>query len=121
MISLISLMFLVSMAISLWRVFEKAGRPGWAALVPFYNLVILMEIVGRPVWFAFLFLVPLVNLAVAVLVGMDLSRSFGREPLFGVGLALLGFICLPMLAFGDATYRGPSAGPLPSLRPGGGS
>lgn len=92
-----------------WKMFVKAGKPGWAAIVPIYNIVVMLEIVGRPLWFIVLFLIPLVNFVVAVLVCIDLAKSFGKDALFGIGLFLLGFIFVPVLGFGDAQYQGPAA------------
>lgn len=89
-----------------WKVFTKAGQPGWAALVPIYNIVVLMQIVGRPVWWVILMLIPCVNIIIALLVYLDLARVFGKGAGFGVGLFLLGIIFLPILAFGDAEYTG---------------
>jgi hypothetical protein len=103
---------------SLWRVFTKAGQPGWAAIVPIYNFIVLLKIVGRPVWWILLFLIPIVNIIVLFVIYIDLAKSFGKSAGFGVGLALLGFIFLPILAWGSATYRGPAAGaPVSSALP----
>ncbi|MGB8332455.1 MAG: DUF5684 domain-containing protein [Polyangiales bacterium] len=93
---------------SLWKVFEKAGKPGWAAIIPIYNVVVMLEIVGRPIWWVFLFLIPVVSFVVMIIVSIDMSKSFGHGALYGFGLAFLSFIFLPVLAFGSDTYRGPS-------------
>lgn len=92
-----------------WRIFEKAGQPGWAVIIPIYNLVILLRIVGRPLWWIILFLIPVVNFFVAAVVYIDLAKSFGKGTGFGIGLLLLGFIFGPILGLGDATYEGASA------------
>ena len=89
-----------------WKLFEKAGQPGCAAIVPIYNIVILLQIVGRPVWWIVLMLIPCVNIIVALLVYLDLARVFGKSTGFGIGLFLLGIVFLPILAFGDAEYTG---------------
>jgi hypothetical protein len=96
--------------VSLWKIFEKAGKPGWAGIVPFYNMIVLLEIVGRPLWWIVLLLVPCVGIVVAILLCIDLAKAFGKSPAYGVGLALLGFIFFPMLALSDARYVGPVAG-----------
>src|SRR5688572_33174541 len=93
---------------SLWRVFTKAGQPGWAALIPIYNFIVLLKIIGRPLWWILLFLVPIVNIVVLFIIYIDLAKSFGKSAAFGVGIALLGIIFLPILAWGSATYRGPA-------------
>jgi hypothetical protein len=106
---LIMLAVMVLLIASAWIIFTKAGKPGWAAIVPIYNIWVMLEIVGRPGWWLILFLIPLVSLVIGIVVAIDLGKSFGKSTGFGLGLALLGFIFFPMLAFGDDTYRGPSA------------
>ena len=95
---------------SLWKIFEKAGKPGWAGIVPIYNAIVLLEIVGRPIWWIVLLFVPCVGFVVGILLCIDLAKSFGKDAGYGIGLALLGFVFFPMLAFGDARYVGPAAG-----------
>ena len=92
-----------------WRIFEKAGKPGWAALIPIYNIVVFLDIIGRPVWWIILLFIPIVNVIVGFIVALDLSRSFGHDLAFALGLFFLGFIFYPILAFGSDTYRGPAA------------
>jgi hypothetical protein len=89
----------------LWKVFEKAGKPGWAAIIPIYNLVVLLEIAGRPLWWIVLLIIPGVNLIAAIIVSIDVARKFGKSTGYGIGLALLGFIFYPMLGFSDAQYN----------------
>jgi hypothetical protein len=101
--------FIVVMVTALWKIFKKAGRPGWAAIIPFYNTYILIDIVGRPVWWLFLLFIPLVNLVVIALLYFDLAKSFGRSSGFGLGLIFLAPIFIPILGFGSSTYVGPSA------------
>ena len=90
--------------------FTKAGQPGWAAIVPVYNLIVLLQIVGRPLWWILLMLIPLVNFVIAILVYIDLAKSFGKSTGFGIGLVFLSFIFFPILGFGDARYIGPGGG-----------
>lgn len=90
----------------IWKVFTKAGQPGWAAIVPIYNLVVMLQIAGKPTWWVILMLIPLVNLIVAIIVSMAIAEKFGKGAGFGLGLAFLGVIFYPILGFGDATYRG---------------
>lgn len=94
---------------AIWKVYEKAGQPGWAAIIPIYNIIVLLEIVGRPIWWIVLFFIPLVNIVVAVIIYIDLAKSFGQSVLFGLGLLFLAFIFIPILGFGDARYQGPVA------------
>ena len=90
---------------SLWKVFVKAGEPGWAAIVPFYNIFILLKIAGKPAWWFILMLIPFVNLIVFIIACIALAERFGKGAGFGVGLGLLGGIFFPILGFGDAQYR----------------
>lgn len=107
--SLISLAICVLLIVSFWKVFTKAGRPGWACLIPFYNLYVLIKVAGRPGWWFLLFLIPFVNFVIGIIISLDVAKNFGKSALFGVGLIFLGFIFYPILAFGDAKYQGPAA------------
>ena len=99
----------VLIVVALWKVYEKAGKPGWAALIPFYNAYVLIRIAGRPGWWLLLYFVPLANIVIAIIVAIDVAKAFGKGTGFGVGLAFLAFIFYPILGFGDATYRPPLA------------
>ena len=88
-----------------WKTFTKAGKPGWASIIPIYNLVVLLQIAEKPLWYILLFLIPIVNLVVAILVMVAVAQKFGKGAGFGLGLAFLGFIFWPMLGFGDASYQ----------------
>lgn len=106
---LVALAILVFLIASVWRVFTKAGKAGWLVLIPLVNLYVLMKIAGRPGWWLILFLIPLVNLIISILVSLDLAKSFGKGAGFGLGLAFLGPIFYPILGFGSARYNGPAA------------
>ena len=99
------LALIVLVIAGMWKVFTKAGKPGWAAIVPIYNTIILIEIAGRPIWWILLCFIPLVNLAVFIIICMDVAKHFGKSPAYGVGLALLSPIFIPMLGFGSAQYN----------------
>lgn len=86
--------------------FEKAGQPGWAAIIPFYNIYVLTQIAEKPGWWLILFFIPLVNLIASIMVWSAISTRFGKGDGFTVGLVLLSFIFIPILAFGDAKYKG---------------
>jgi len=90
---------------SMWKIFVKAGKPGWAAIVPIYNLIVLLEIAGKPVWWFLLMLIPFVNLVILAIVCIALAKNFGKGAGFGLGLLFLSPIFYPMLAFGDARYQ----------------
>ena len=95
---------LVLLIAGMWRVFQKAGKPGWAAIIPIYNIIVLLQITGKPIWWLILYFIPFVNVVVLVLVCIALARRFGKSVAFAIGLALLPFIFYPILGFGDATY-----------------
>jgi hypothetical protein len=101
-----------------WKVFEKAGRPGWEGIVPIYNLWILVtKIIGKkPLWFI-LCLIPLINIIALIVISLDVARCFGKGTGFGVGLLLLGFVFYPILGFGDAKYQGPVGDSMPGGLP----
>lgn len=92
--------------VSLFKVFAKAGKPGWAAFVPIYNVITLLDIAGKPVWWFILLGVPVVNFIILFLVTGAIAKQFGKSAGFGIGLLLLPFVFYPMLAFGDAKYEG---------------
>jgi hypothetical protein len=94
-----------------WRVFTKAGQPGWAILIPFYNYYVFLRIVGRPWYWLLLYFIPIVGFVLLIIVLVDLAKSFGKGGGFAVGLLFLPFIFLPILAWGSAQYVGPSAAP----------
>lgn len=89
-----------------WKIYTKAGQPGWAAIVPIYNIYVLTQIVGRPGWWLILFLIPCVNLIVMIMVTLDLARVFGKDTGFAIGMIVIPFVFYPILAFGDAEYTG---------------
>ncbi len=110
-VGLVQLAIFVGVVAGAWKMFVKAGKPGWAAIVPIYNAIVMLDIVGKPVWWIVLFLIPVVNFVVSILVSIELAKAFGKSAGFGIGIALLGFIFIPILGFGDAKYVGvPSGG-----------
>ena len=95
---------------SLWKIFVKANQPGWAAIIPIYNIYVLTQIVGRPAWWIILFIIPCVNIVAAIMLALDLAKSFGKEIGFAIGMILLPFIFYPILGFGSAQYLAAPAG-----------
>ena len=103
---------LVIIIIGGWKVFEKAEQPGWAVLIPIYNLWILLKIVGRPGWWLLLYLIPLVNVVIAIIVAIDVAKAFGQSAVFGfVLIFLLCGIGYLILGFGNYRYVGPPNAP----------
>jgi len=90
---------------SMWKIFVKAGEPGWAAIIPIYNFIVLLKIAGKPAWWIILLLIPVVNFVILAIVCIALAKNFGKGAGFGLGLLFLSPIFYPMLAFGDARYQ----------------
>jgi hypothetical protein len=107
--AIIGVLIALLMIVAMWKVFAKAGQPGWASIIPIYNLYIWCKIVGRPAWWIILMLIPLVNIIVGIVLCIDMAKSFGKGVGFGIGLAFLGIIFLPILGFGSAKYQGAAA------------
>ena len=91
---------------SIWKVFSKAGQPGWAAIIPIFNLYVMCKVAGRPGWWLILMLIPFVNLIILIIVNIDIAKRFGKGVGFAVGMILLPFIFWPILGFGSAQYQG---------------
>jgi len=108
-ITIVYLAVLVVIIASMWKIYTKAGKPVWAAIIPIYNIIVLLEIVGKPAWWIILFLIPFVNLVIAIIVIHRLSLSFGQGVGMTILLLLLGIVGYPMLAFGSAKYVGAPA------------
>ena len=102
----VELVVIIAIVAGFWKVFTKAGKPSWAAIVPIYNIVVLLEIAGKPLWWIVLFLIPVVNIVMGIIVSIAVARNFGKSDAFGIGLGLLGPIFYPILGFGSAEYQG---------------
>ena len=98
---------LIVMIVAYWKIFTKAGEEGWKSIIPIYNIVILLKIVGRPWWWLLLMLIPFVNLIILIIVMNDLSKSFGHGLGFTLGLIFLSVIFYLILGFGGSKYVGP--------------
>ena len=116
----------IVIALGMYGTFKKAGQPGWAAFIPFYNWWVMLKVAGRPeswFWFIFLGVIPFIGwigvLVVGIIVLNDISKSFGHEAAFTVGLVLLSPIFWYILWLGPSTYRGPAAAVPAGYPPGG--
>lgn len=117
---LVWLIIAVFMIVCIWRIFKKAGKPGWAALVPFYNFYVMLEVAQMPQWWLWVligcvvgsfipfvnFITPLVSIAVSIMLAINLAKAFGKETGFAILLILLPVVGYPMLAFGKVRYQG---------------
>jgi hypothetical protein len=111
--------------VALWKIFKKANRPGWASLVPYHNIVLILEMASKPGWWVLVMLagliplsIPFINLLLVfpvciaflvfgIIIAIDFAKAFGKGPGMGVLLVLFPYVGLPILAFGDAEYIGP--------------
>jgi Family of unknown function (DUF5684) len=100
--------FILFMIVAMWKIFVKAGRPGWESLIPIYNLYIMAKISGKDGWWLLRLLIPIAGIYFAVVLIRSFARSFGQGVGFTVGLLFLGIIFYPMIAFGDIKYVGPN-------------
>jgi len=95
----------IFMIVCMWIVFEKAGQPGWGAIIPIFNTILMLKIAGKPIWWVILFFIPLVNIIVGIMMINGISTNFGRGIGTTLGLIFLSFIFWPILAFGSAEYN----------------
>lgn len=107
---IIWLAVVVLIIVGMWKVFQKAGRPGWESIVPFYNLYVLTVEIAKMeiVWFILMLIFP-ISIYAGIKVGMVIAPKFGKEANFGIGLGLLPMIFYPILGFGAATFQGGAA------------
>jgi hypothetical protein len=98
--------FYVIAVAGMWMTFVKAGHPGWAAIIPIYNIYILLKIAERPIWWLILYFIPFVNIVASIIVSIDVAKKFAKGTGFGIGLALLPIIFYLILGFGSARYQG---------------
>ena len=96
---------IVLVVAGMWKAFEKAGKPGWASIVPFYNIIVMLEIAKKPLWWIVLMFIPIANIVIAIMINIEIAQKFGKGTGFGLGLAFFGIIFWPILGFGDAQYQ----------------
>ena len=107
--TVVGLAVVIAMIAGIWKVFEKAGRPGWGCLIPIYIVILLLGMAGKPLWWIVLLIVPLVSIIISIMINIEVAKNFGKSTGYGLGLALLPMFFYPMLGFSDARYQGPAA------------
>ena len=107
--SIVGLIVGILVIAGMWKVFTKAGKPGWAAIIPIYNVIVLLQIAGKPLWWIVLLFIPIVNIVVAAMVMIGVAKAFGKGTGFALGLLFLSPIFIPILGFSDAQYIGSPA------------
>ena len=106
-IYLIALVLGIFTIVCNWKIYKKAGKKGWAVLIPIYNVIVLLEIVNLPIWYILLFAIPLVNIYVTFKINIELAKKFGQSAIFGIGLIFLQPIFLAIIAFNkNIVYEG---------------
>ena len=108
LIMIIYIGVLLLIIISQWKIYTKANQPGWACLIPIYNIWIWIKIIGKPGWWLLMLIIPFVNIVFAIWMTNLLSKSFGKGEGFTIGLILLPLIFYPILGLGSAKYLGPA-------------
>ncbi|MEI6191244.1 MAG: DUF5684 domain-containing protein [bacterium] len=103
-IPLTILVLAIIMITAVWKIFTKAGQPGWASIVPIYNMVVMLSVVKKPTWWVILGFIPVINIIIGLIVVYELAKVFGKGFGFTLGLILLPIIFYPILGFGKATY-----------------
>lgn len=101
----VSLLVAVVSIIAMWKIFTKAGKPGWASIIPVYNIIVLFQVCGMNPLMILLMLIPVANVIVAIMMNIKLANKFGKGGGFAAGLIFLNFIFMLILAFGDAEYQ----------------
>lgn len=104
-VGIVYVAIVILMIVSWWKIFEKAGKPGWAFLIPIYNIIVMLDIVKKPWWWIILFCIPGVQIIFLIWMVNRLSKSFGYDAGFTIGLLLLGVVFYPILGLGNSTYK----------------
>ncbi|MBM4157556.1 MAG: signal peptidase I [Ignavibacteria bacterium] len=103
-LAVIAIIFIILYVIGGWKMFKKAGKPGYAILVPYVDLWIILEIIGRPYWWIFLYMI--IAPIIWIIISIDIAKSFGKSIGFGIGIIFLPFIFIPIIGLGKAEYKG---------------
>ena len=104
---IIFLAVLVFMLVTMWKIYQKAGQPGWAAIIPIYNIIVMLKIIKMDWWHLLIMLfVPFAALVYSILIPIKLSQAFGKSAGFGVFAIFFSIIAYPILAFGNSQYQG---------------
>lgn len=85
--------------VSLWKIYKKAGKPGWASIIPIYNIIVLLQIVDLPLWYLLLLIIPFANIYAVFKIYIELAHKFGKSTGFGVATVFFSVVCFPILAF----------------------
>jgi hypothetical protein len=95
---------IIFMIVVQWKIYVKAGKPGWGCIVPIYDFILKLQIACRPIWWIFLMLIPVVNIVIAIIILFDIAKAFGKGSGFAIGMLFLPIIFFPILAFDSSEY-----------------
>ena len=113
--AIIPLVIALFYIIACWKIYTKAGQPGWGILIPFYNIYLWLKIAGKPGWWLILYCIPLVNIVIAIIATLAIGKAFGKSVAFSVFLLLIfSFVGIPILGYGKAVYTPPAPAPAPA-------
>jgi hypothetical protein len=101
---IIEIIWIVLIVAGVWATLVKADKPGWGAIIPFYNAYLIIKMAGRPGWWLILYFIPFVNIIINLIVSIDVARNFGHGTGFGILLWLFAPIMFLVLGFGSSTY-----------------
>ena len=105
MMSIIWIIVAILVIAGLWKTFVKAGHPGWGAIIPIYNIYLMIKVAGRPGWWLILYFIPIVNVIILIIVSIDIAKNFGHGAGYGVLLWLFAPIMYLVLGFGSDRYQ----------------
>lgn len=102
----VSAIILLLTLIGQWKTFSKARQPGWACLVPIYNIIVMLKMTSMSISRLFFYLIPGLNIYMIFILPIKVAKSFNKSAGYGMGLLFLPFIYYPILGFGKAEYMG---------------
>ena len=102
---IIEIIWIVLVIAGTWKTFVKADKPGWGAIIPFYNTYLMIKVAGRPGWWLILFFIPFVNIIMWLIVALGISENFGHGAGFGILLWFFAPIMFLVLGFGGSEYK----------------
>jgi len=105
--SLFCLFIFVVFCAAMWRIFTKAGRPGWEGIIPIYNFYVMSQFLRMPPWTVLLLFVPVVNFLAVIVFTHRLMMAFGKDILWTIGgiIPVTNPFVFLALAFGDARFQ----------------
>ncbi len=102
---LITFVICIFMIASWWKIFKKANQPGWAAIIPIYNIIVMLQVAELPLWYIILYIIPIANIIIPFVVNINIAKKFGKTAGFGILMTLIPIIGVPMLGFGSNEYK----------------